>query len=597
MADSNAAELISLGQRLFSYKGTNDSLWQILADQFYPERATFTRHRVEGNEFVELLYESVPAQNRRDLAGAMGAILRPRGKQWFMPKPREAWRKTDRAVMWLDFVQNQLRSMLYSARSGFQTALSHGDHDFVSFGNKVISVTENFTRDGPFFELHHLRDCAWAQNRNLDVDTMFRKFKMPIRNAARRFGEKNLSSGQARALVKDPYQEMEVWHACLPTDDYEGYWGARGRRSPARKPFSSIYINMAGGTIMEEGGYFEFPYRVARWARNDKSAYGYSPAAMLGLIDARLLQSQARVILEAGERVVDPPMIATKDAVLGGVNTYAGATNWIDADYDEKTGIALRPLDTGAQIPLGLQMKIDTRQILTAAFYLNKLELPSEREMTAFETNQRIAEYIRSAGPVFEPFEVDNASLLDLVFSMGLRLGWFGPQEMIPPELSGGEIIFDFDTPLQMAFDRQQVAQAQETLQWMGSVMQADPAIKDNFDLDKLTRATARRIGGDPDWLVNEDILQQKRQEAAQQQEMQQHLAMLQQGGQAVGTAADAVPKVAMANEAGKMLHQNFPPELMQSITGEDESGDGSGQLSQTDHGDYPVDPGRMQAA
>jgi hypothetical protein len=94
MADSNARALFELGERLFSCKGTNDSLWQILADQFYPERATFTRKRVEGNEFVELLYESVPAQNRRDLAGAMGAILRPRGKQWFMPKPRETWSRT-----------------------------------------------------------------------------------------------------------------------------------------------------------------------------------------------------------------------------------------------------------------------------------------------------------------------------------------------------------------------------------------------------------------------------------------------------------------------------------------------------------------------
>jgi hypothetical protein len=592
MADSNARALFELGERLFSCKGTNDSLWQVLADQFYPERATFTRKRVEGNEFVELLYESVPAQNRRDLAGAMGAILRPRGKQWFMPKPRETWRKTDRSAIWLDFVQNQLRSMLYSSRSGFQTALSHGDHDFVSFGNKVVSVTENFTRDGPFFELHHLRGCAWAQNRNQDVDTMFRKFKMPLRNAARRFGANKLTAAQARMLEKDPYQEIDVWHACLPTDDYDGYWGSGGRRGAARKPFTSVYLNVAGKTVLEEGGYFEFPYRVARWARNDKSAYGYSPAAMLGLIDARLLQAQARVILEAGERVVDPPMIATKDAVLGDVNTYAGATNWIDAEYDEKMGAALRPLETGAQIPLGLQMKIDTRQILTSAFYLNKLELPSEREMTAFETNQRIAEYIRSAGPVFEPFEVDNASLLDLVFSMGLRLGWFGPVEAIPPELAGGEIIFDFDTPLQMAFDRQQVAQAQETLQWMGSVMQIDAAVKDNFDIDKLVRSTARRIGGDADWLVPSDELQQKRAETAQMQEMQNQLNLMQQGGQAVSSAADAVPKVAVANEAGKLLRDGLPRELVDQI----DMGQNDGEQS-IDYSSYPVNPDQMQAA
>ncbi len=550
MSDVNAEELLRRGDTLFSRKGVLDSLHQTLADEFYPERADFTRERVEGSEYVEWLYESTPAQYRRDLAGAMGAILRPRGKQWFNPRPADGWRRTDRARRWLDMVRAKLRSVLYSNRSGFQTWMSQGDHDFVSFGNRVISVTENPDRDGAFFDLHHLKECAWAQNRYLDIDVMYRKFKMTLRMVAQKYGRDALTQAQQKTLETDPAQEIEIRHACIPMLDYDGYRISKGDRR--KFAFASIYIASEGRSVLSEGGYFEFPYRVARWGRNNKSPYGYSPAAMLGLVDARLLQAQARIILDAGERVIDPPMLATKNAVLGSVNTYAGATNWIDADYDERLGAALRPLETKANIPLGLEMKQDARNVLLAAWYLNKLNLPSDKDMTAYETSQRIAEYIRSAGPIFEPFEVDNAAVLDTLFTMGLRLEWFGPISDIPPELKGGQIDFEFDTPVQMAFDRQQVAQAQETAQWAEAMAKVNPEVLDNTDWDEMYRSTQQRIGGDSSWLVPAGLVAQLRAQRQQAQaeamRAQQAMQGLQQGADTVGRVADAVPKVAAAS-------------------------------------------------
>ena len=555
MSDVNAEELITFSDRLFTKKGTLDSLNQILADEFYPERADFVRTRVEGSEYVEWLYESTPAQYRRDLAGAMGAILRPRGKQWFNPRPADEWRRTNRARRWLDMARANLRAKLYSNRSGFQTWMSQGDHDFVSFGNKVISVTETPERDGAFFELHHLKQCAWAQNRQYEVDCLCRKFNSTLRIVAQKYGEDALTEAQKKTLKDDPTQEIELRHICMPMWDYDGY--RISKKDKKGFAFASVYIASEGRKVLSEGGYHGFPYRVSRWGRNDKSPYAYSPAAMLGIVDARLLQAQARIILDAGERVIDPPMIATKSAVLGSVNTYAGSTNWIDADYDERMGVALRPLETKANIPLGLEMKTDARNVLLAAWYLNKLNLPSDKEMTAYETSQRIAEYIRSAGPIFEPFEVDNADILDTVFTMGLRLEWFGKTSEIPPELRGGQIDFDFDTPVQMAFDRQQVAQAQETLQFAQAAGQVKPEVLDNVDFDDLYRKTQERIGGDASWLIPADAVAQariQRQQAQaqqmQQQQAQQAMAGLSQGADAAGKIADAVPKIASAGSA-----------------------------------------------
>ena len=136
------------------------------------------------------------------------------------------------------------------------------------------------------------------------------------------------------------------------------------------KPWVSIYVCPQSRKILQEGGYYEFPYIVRPWEMNDYSAYAYSPAAMLGLCDARLLQSQAAVILDAGERVVNPPLVATQEAVLGGVNNYAGSITWLDPEYDERLGQALRPLETVGNMNIGLEMKVDTREVLAAVWYI-----------------------------------------------------------------------------------------------------------------------------------------------------------------------------------------------------------------------------------
>ena len=112
---------------------------------------------------------------------------------------------------------------------------------------------------------------------------------------------------------------------------------ARKQTRAVGSRYASIYINPEAQITLSEGGYFEMPYLHRRWREADDSDYGYSPAAMLGLVDARVLQSQARIMLDAGELHVAPPMVAKKDAVLGNVKNYPSSVTWIDPEYDERS--------------------------------------------------------------------------------------------------------------------------------------------------------------------------------------------------------------------------------------------------------------------
>jgi hypothetical protein len=589
--DNNGEELSRLSDKLFSRKASLDILWQTLAEQFYPERADFTLQRIDGSEFADHLVESIPAQNRRDLASAMGSMLRPRGQKWFMPKSRIPKKNTDNAKKWFEFIGEVQRQHLYRPLAQFRTAWQQGDDDFVSFGNAISALTEAHDRMGLFFETFHLRDCCWAEDRYHNVNVVHRKLKKDRRSIAERWGRDKLSQTDRDGLEKDPYHELDLRVTCMPLADYETT-NYRLKKSNRGFNFVCVYYDPTQKIILEEVGYHEFPYLVRRWRTKSDSQYAYSPSAMLGLCDARLLQSQAQVILEAGEKIVDPPLVVTREAVLGDVNTYAGAITAIDARYDERSGAAIQALKTEGNIPIGLEMKQDTREVLHGAWMLNKLTLQNDEEMTAYETRERVAEYIRSATPIFEPFEADNAQTLDLQFRIlmritvelskgGIEQGPFAPLSEIPEELQGVDVEYEFETPIQLAYRRQLALKAREIVEAVTPMAQIDPEVVDNFDLDAMSRDTSEAIGGKQTWLRDFELIQQRRQQradekAAAQEAQEAALAAKSVEGVAKASvpALDALKQLGQGGQGNPFGAGNVDPSMLANMEGLGMGGD-----------------------
>lgn len=545
MADQNAEELLQVSDRLFSKKMMLDGLRQRLADEFFPERANFQVSRLDGEDYQKNSYESVPAINRRTLADAIGALTRPKQQPWMKIRPEDERLHTDNSLPWCDWATSRTHKMLYNRFSGFHRCMRMGDNDIVSFGDGIVSVTEDEERTGkPVFDWHHLRDVVWTRDRRHRVNRFDRKWKLSLRDFVRMWGEGKLPSARQDQLKREPFEEVEVRHIVMDAYDYDGVKGMeRGKR------WASIYILPENRTILNapKAGYFEFPYIVRPWESSDYSQYGYSPAAMLGLCDARLLQSQAAIILDAGERAVDPPIIATQEAILSGPYSHAGSITMVDPQYDERLGAAMRTLDTTGNLSIGLDMKVDTREVLAAAWYINKLNLPSDNDMTAYEVGERVGEYIRSIGPVIEPFEEHNQAILDVVFQMMLRLGQYGNYEDIPQEIRGADIGFEIEGPVRAAYARQKTVKAREAWEATKLIAEIKPTFLDNVNEDELGRDAISGIGGEHKWLRPVEEVAQKREADAvvmkQQQQMDEArnaIAMAKDGASVLPAAAAA---------------------------------------------------------
>lgn len=529
--DERARRIIEQGDRLFSKRAPVLSLWQEIALNFYPIRADFTTTHWLGEEFAAHLMTGRPVLAHRDLGNALSAMLRPRGQAWFHPRTDDERINADASArQWLDAKGDVMRRVMYDRPAGFIRATKQGDNDFTAFGQCVIEISPNRDYNGLLYRPWHLRDVVWCEDEELQINRIDRNWKLEAYQLVKLF-PRTVHQSVRSCLKDEPYKEVRCRHIVLPSDQYE-IEEPKGRR---KLPFVSLYIDIDNEVILEAKPRKRLGYVIPRWVQVSGSQYAHSPATVVGLPDARLLQQMTLTLLEAGQKAVDPPMKVTKEAVVGTANIYPGGLTWVDAEYDERAGAAIeRLMDDPKALNWGVDREEKIEAMIAEAFFLNRITLPAidQRDMTAFETQKRIEEYIRGALPLFEPMEVDyNGGICEETFSLIMDMGGFGPMDDMPAILRSREIQWQFESPLQAANERVKSQAFMQSADLLRVAAEINPSTRFDFDASKAFRdalsATARA-----DWIVPEDEAAQAKEQAAQAEQMAQAAAMVGQGAE-----------------------------------------------------------------
>jgi hypothetical protein len=544
MLHTDAKSLRDRGQRLFSQKQSYDMRNQEIADHFYPERADFTVTRDIGDEYASHLMTGYPSMVRRDLGNSLGSMLRPKGQPWFHVRADREEREDHEARKWLEFATGVQRRAMYDGLSQFTRATKEADHDFAAFGGAAISTEVNRRDSALLYRCWHLRDMAWAEDSYGQLGEFYRNWKPTAAELCAYF-PKTIHPKTTELKAKEPHAKVCVHHAVVRADDYD--W------KKSRHPWVSLFIDMDNSHILEERGMWTQYYTIPRWATVSGSAYPYSPASMIALPDARLVQAMTLSLLDAGERAANPPMIGVSEAIRGDMNIYAGGFTAVDAEYDERLGEVLRPLvQDKSGLPFGMDMLDRSNGMLREAFYLNTLSMPPAGgpDMTAYEVGQRVQEYIRNALPLFEPMENDyNAALCDITFETLLREGAFGPVDNIPESIRGHDIQFQFESPLSTMIEK---AKGQKFLESKAMIAEAagiDPSAVKIMDFKTTLRDVLTGIGAPAKWLRSPEQVEAEAAAEAEAANTAQLLASMQQGADVaatLGTAAQSFDQVAI---------------------------------------------------
>lgn len=546
MAKQVISEIQKMADRAF-VRDTLMSYFQEVAENFYPERADFTVMRYLGEEFADNLTTSVPLLVRRDLGDLMSSMLRPTDIKWFDPTTSRPDRLTYDDKLWLELAGRAQRNAMYDRAAKFMRATKECDHDYATFGQGVISAEVNPETNTLLYRCWHLRDVAWLENYERDTIPIFRKWN-PTAYELKKFAKsrKGEVSDDVDKLASDPNtmdEDVCVYHAVLEADRYESIDGKK-----FRTPYVSIYFEKESGHVIAEEQSWTKIYVIPRWQTVSGSQYAYSPATVAALPDARLLQDMTLTLLEAGEKAVDPPLIATQDVVRSDVDQAAGGITWVDSEYDERLGDALRPMTINSSgLPTGFNMSEMIKRGIESAFYLDKIGLPPmQGRMTAFETAQRVKEYIQKIIPLFSPIEEDyNGALCEDTFELLLRNNAFGPRDSIPEGLRGADVRFSFRSPISESLDRQKAQSFQEAKAMLAEAIPLDQSAARMIEIRKALRDTLEGIGVPIEWMRSEEQLQAEDQQMQQQQEIQQTLALMQQGGDAAATIGKATESFA----------------------------------------------------
>jgi len=169
-------DLIERGAVLFKERMAITSLWQEIAENFYPQRADFTLTRYIGEEFANHLYSSYPIIVHRDLSTSFAAMLRPRRKDWFELSVEDAENISKGATEWLQFATKRMKQAMYDRKAQFIRATTEGDADFAAFGQCCISRIINWKAPKPhlLYRSWHLRDVAWSEKADGQIGEIFR---------------------------------------------------------------------------------------------------------------------------------------------------------------------------------------------------------------------------------------------------------------------------------------------------------------------------------------------------------------------------------------------------------------------------------------
>ena len=484
------ADLLQREKDLRAARSSWEAHWQELGELLRTERADFTAEPGPGERRTRRVFDGTPQQAARGLASALDGMLKGRQSQWFHLRPEGDALAQDEAVRaWVRDIEGRMWRALYADRAHFAARSFETDLDLVVFGTGVF-FTQELPGHGLHFRAFHLRDTLIAENDRGEIDTVLRSFRLTPRQAVQRFGAERVGA-RTRELLRDgSRRKLRFLHAVMPRQDWAALSG-----EPAALPVASAWIDADSQHLIGVGGYHEMPYAIPRWETVTGEVYGRSPA-MLALPDVQTLNAISQTLLKAGQKAVDPPMLVAQEGLVSGVRLFPGGITYVDYSNVPGGHRPIDPLVGGANLPLGLEMENQRRDMVWAAFFRNVLQLPvAGPNMTATEVLERKAEFMRLIGPTFARLESDYvAPIVKRVFGLMFRAGALPP----PPEnLRGRPVRFAFDSPVMRAQKQMEALATRGALEQAAPFLDLDPAAADHIDPDAALRLIFEAHGVD----------------------------------------------------------------------------------------------------
>jgi len=458
---------------------------------------------------------------------------------------------------WLEEVEKVLyaefnRSNLYPQNSKFIEFAA-------TYGHSVMLIDEQLDENRLRFMNLNTQETYLDINEHDEVDTVFRRFVMTLKNAASMFGEENLSDTRRQDLKdkKKWYNEITILHAVYKRDNFTGDNKAKNM------PYASVFVDLDRDHLIDESGYREFPFAVFIWDTINGTAYGESPA-INALDDIRYLnvidESKMKMTQMSADPAYNVPesMMEEAQVVPHGYNYYT------------KKEEMIYPINPGQNFPITLETHKDVENRVKDWFYVDYfLALMNQRpqDLTATYVMQLQGE----KAAVLSDLVVNLNNALTKIIQRSFNILWQQRKIPQPPEAikgSGAQLKVDFIGPLAQAQKKfHESAGINNGLQLIGAVAQMTPTAMDVIDFDQTLKSGLGGIGFPQNAIREDRDIEALRKERAQQEAERAQKEEMQQQQEAVmnnydkmnkptqpGSAIDQMDKMMQMQEQGGII-------------------------------------------
>ena len=531
-------DIIELYDKQDSLKSTLKTHLQEITDYMAPVSQNINNPGLNvGGKRMSKIYDGTAIRALRVFANGLYGNLTPLSTPWFsLTCKNKSIAENANVVYWLADTTERMRSAINASNAPLALHEIYYNEGWAGTGVMFISEGKRYALNCETFSIGNV--CLTEDAEGV-VDGVFRLEKFSARQCIQKWGDKCSQEIQKAYEGNKVDQDFEIIHAVFPRNDYD--WRKKDRLN---MPFASMYVEKKTGNLLDEGGFLEFPYAVPRWEKTSGEVYGRSPA-MDALPDTKMLNQMCYDNMRGVQKMIDPPLLASKESALSSTNTKPGGVIY------HKSGEKPEALVNSGRFDVAIEVEERRRKAIDDAFYNDLFLLLAnndDKDRTAYEVRQIVEEKLSILGPalgrqqteLFDPF-------LSRVFFILLRNGQLLPP---PPELVGEGLSIDYVGRLALAMKGQETQATGQTLQFVGQFAEVKPEILDNFDFDEIAQGTAQRAGVPIKYLMPPDKRDKIRQARAE----------------AEAQAAQAMQAEAMMNQLpnlGKGIEPNSPADML----------------------------------
>ncbi len=515
-----------------------------------------------GSYRSRTIYDSVGVVASERLTSGLESLITPSAERWhsFIVGNAMAEDTEDSETqMWAEALRDFMFEVRYDPMSGFPLSNQRSMRSMVGFGHGIIFIEEAFGIYGrsaqtlPIaYQYIPTAECYIDVDPRGVHDTNYRSFWRSALQVVKQFGEKTSQKTQNLAKnEKTADTKIELIHAVYP--EVKGLEGSY--EDGEAKPFTSMYIERENKHLLRRGGYYEFPYIIYPWSPIDGSAYAEGPA-MLALAELKSLQAMGRDTLIASQLGIRPPLASAYSPDVP-INMNPGAIN--PKMVDPNTGrLLVQRIFEPPQVNLSLELMELRRSQIRDSMYLNLFQTLSDKQtgMTATEVMARANERGMFLGPVASRVQAALSRMVDREMAILERKGAFRPgSRFVPPRaLAGKKLNVKFSAPVDRLRRASDVTGITHTIEIMTQMMNIDPEVADNLNVDVALEVVRERLGAPRKIMNSPDEVKAKREQRAQQAAAAQALAAANSAADTANKAAPAAAQIAaLAGGAGSM--------------------------------------------